>query len=499
MKLSIQQMMMIGGAGAFLVIYFSMMNWRRAVHAAMIVALIEGAIRKWIFPQGSELVYFLKDIILLGAYIKFFLFPDPDVRAWRVRLPEGLIACVCLGLIAFGAVNANIGSIGLAVYGLKIYLWYVPLGFMMPMLFRNEEEMTRVLFRYAMLAIPICLLGAAQFVAGPGSPLTVYVASANQEMNNLATFGGGIDTVRITGTFSYISGHGVFVQFFFILSLGLLTGIQDKRRWLLLVNLPLLIANGLMAGSRTAVYSMLVAGALIVLVSSVIRLGKGRGAVPYLLIGAAMIILGVNVFFPKALYLFEMRRQITDDKTVDRAVLHPMKALMSAAKEVDMTGFGIGMSHPASEALRRAFKIGAPKRRCPVYDSEPAQVMVELGWPGFMLWYGFRLMVIMQCWGAFRRAPPSMFRSMALGFFLYNLLLLHGSFILNHTANIFGCAAWGFCLISRREPVVRRLGAPMIAAAIPSPSVSSPPAGGRRYQSRTPRGCGVHSVRSSES
>ena len=143
-------MLLLGGFGTLVIVYLAMMNWRRAVHAALIVALFEGAIRKWVFPQGSELVYFLKDIILLGAHLKFFMFPDPDLRAWRVRLPGTLIASVCIGLTAFGAFNPNIGSIVLAVYGLKIYLWYVPLGFMVPLLFRNEQEMTRLLFRRAL-------------------------------------------------------------------------------------------------------------------------------------------------------------------------------------------------------------------------------------------------------------------------------------------------------------------------------------------------------------
>ena len=457
MKLTLQQMMMLGAFGTAFIVLLAMMNWRRAVYAAMIVALFEGAIRKWIFPQGSELVYFFKDIILFGAYLKFFLFPDPDIRAWRVRAPGTLITIVCITLVMFGALNPNIGSVALAVYGLKIYLWYIPLGFMVPLLFRNEAEMTTMLFRYSLFAIPICLLGAAQFVAGPGSWLNVYAATSYADMHHVATFGGGQEaTARITGTFSYISGHAVFVQFFFILSLGLLTGINDKRRWVLLLgNLPLLVANGLMSGSRGAVYGMLIVGAIVGATSTVSKMGKARSTLPYLLLGAALIMIGVNVFFSKALKAFETRRTQAEDTTFGR-LMYPVNSVVNAAKEVDFMGFGIGMSHPASMAMRSALKIAPPKKRCPVYDAETGQVLAELGWPGFLVWYVFRTVMVWQCWLAFKRSPPSMFRSLALGFFCYQLLLLSGSFILNHTANVLACAAWGFCLIPNLECLVRR-------------------------------------------
>lgn len=456
MKLTLAQMAALGAFGTTIVILLAMINWRRAVYAAMIVALFEGAIRKWVFPQGSELVYFFKDIILFGAYLKFFIFPDPGIRAWHVRGPGMMVTVVVVALAMFGTLNPNIGSMILALYGLKIYLWYIPLGFMVPLLFRNEAEMTTMLFRYSLFSIPICLLGAAQFVAGPGSWLNVYAATDYGGTQTVATFGSGMEAVaRITGTFSYISGHAVFVQFFFILSLGLLTGIEDNRRWVLLLgNLPLLVANGLMAGSRGAVYTMLIMGALVGATSSITKVGKSRSAMPYLILGAGLIAFGVNIFFSKALEAFETRRKTTDDTTIGRAMF-PVTSVLLAAKEVDFMGFGIGMSHPASMALRSAFKIDPPKKRCPVYDAETGQVMAELGWPGFLTWYSFRTMMVWHCWLGFRKSRPSMFRSMAFGFFCYQLMLLTGSFVLNHTANVFACAAWGFCLIPNLENLVR--------------------------------------------
>ncbi len=456
-KLTLNQMMLLGGIGTIVIIFLAMMNWRRAVYAAMVAALFEGAIRKWIFPQGSELVYFLKDIILLGAYIKFYMFPDPDIRAYRLKIPTTLIIVVCVTLVVTGALNPNLGSLLMAGYGLKIYLWYFPLAFMVPMLFRSEEEMTKMLFRYTLFAIPICLLGAAQFVAGPGSWLNVYAESAFAQMKTVATFGSALQqTVRITGTFSFISGHATFIQFFFVLALGLLTGIADKRRLVIMFGvLPLIVANGLMAGSRGAVFSMMLIGAAVGSVSSVSRLGKTKGSFIFLAMGAAAVALGIFVFFEKAYTAFETRRATTGDTTMGR-VMYPITSVLAASKEVDIAGFGIGTSHPATMAMRSALGIPQPKKSCPLYDSETGQVLGELGWPGFIMWYALRLMIVFHCWDAFRRSPPSLFKSLALGIFCFQVLLLPSSMVLNHTANLFACAGWGFCLIPRLESLVNR-------------------------------------------
>src|SRR5580704_11720836 len=48
--------------------------WQKAVKAALVLVVFEGAIRKWILPGSSDLVYFLKDIVLLLGYASYFLF-----------------------------------------------------------------------------------------------------------------------------------------------------------------------------------------------------------------------------------------------------------------------------------------------------------------------------------------------------------------------------------------------------------------------------------------
>lgn len=472
MKLTVSQMLVAGGIGAVVIILLSMMNWRRAVHAALITALLEGALRKWVLPQASELVYFLKDIILFGAYLKFFMFPDPEDRGWRLNIPHSLIVSVVFILVLAGALNPNIGSPLLAAYGLKIYIWYLPLGLMMPLLFRNEAHMIDLLYRYSLFAIPICLLGAAQFVAPVDSWINTYATSDYAGVKQVATFGTGqAARARVTGTFSYIGGHTTFVVVFFILSLSLLVNLEGQRRLVLLLgSLPLLLGNALMTGSRGTVFYLLLITVLVVSVSAVTKVGKTKNAILYLVAGLGVAVIGVSVAFEKAYQAFDTRRKTAGDSEAGRA-LHSFYAVTHAVGQVDLIGFGIGTSHPATLGIRRALRIPDPKKPCPYYDNETGQVMAELGWIGFLMWYGLRAMMLYHCWDAFRRAPPSFFRTLSLGFFVYHLLMLMGQMVLNHTANIFLCASWGFCLIPRLQTVVRRQ-VPITISSAPSPQTT---------------------------
>ncbi len=466
-NLPIDTLILIGFFGSLFIIFISMMNWRRSVYAALVVALFEGAIRKWLLPQASELVYFLKDIILLGAYIKFYLAPDIDIRRWRLDVPTGLIIAICFMVVLTGAFNTNIGSAVLAAYGVKIYLWYLPLAFMMPYLFRSDKEMGDVLFIYALISIPICLLGVAQFVAGPESWLNVYAPTQFADMRQISTFGAGSEKARISGTFSYITGLSIFVVFFFLISIGLLSGLKDKRRWvILMIIMPLLAANGLMSGSRGTVFSVLILSSFIAAVSMVHKIGSGKNIIPYLVLAGGTVMLGVTLFFGSAMNEFENRRKGAND-TITGRMMYPVTSVVLAAGEVGMSGYGIGMSHPASEAMRSTLKIPPPRLRCPVYDAETGQILAELGFPGFLMWYILRVMMFLDCWTAFRKAPPSLFQAMALVFFCFHALNLTGSMVLNHTANLFVCASWGFCLIPRLRPLFAQ------RAPMPSPRSAS--------------------------
>ncbi|MGC4095644.1 MAG: hypothetical protein QM706_00865 [Nitrospira sp.] len=455
----------LGAVGIACIIAFSFWKWRTAVKIAFVAVLFEGAIRKWVLPQASELVYFLKDIFLIGAYLRFFLFPEQSLRFMRVKAP--IIAfIVSSALICLFAINPNINSAIVALYGLKIYLFYVPLAFLMPYLFRSEEECIRQASFYMLFAIPICLLGVAQFFSPAFSVLNTSDMAGGVE--NVIQFAGsgGTARARISGTFSFITNFGSFLQIFTVLGLACLSAKEARFRWIIVfVILPLLVANAMMSGSRAAVAIQIISIMAFIFGSFFMRIGTAKNAafisiMAFCIIGAVL----VNAF-SEAVDAFETRTRTTDEGPLERLSMI-WTPLPDAYERAGLTGLGIGLTHPASEAVRRVLNQPEPIKPVFVYDAELPQVIMELGALGFIIWYGMRLMAFLGTMKNFFECPPRPIRS-----FLFAALLVHGmglvvSVVLNHTFHFYYWALYGLSLMPGRYSTafVRRTNRPSNAA-----------------------------------
>lgn len=459
-KLSNEALFTIGILGGITVIMLAFSNWRLAVKSALVIALLEGAIRKWVFPSGQELVYFLKDVILIGAYIRFFMSPDLQIRANKLRAPYTLVLICCMFMMP-ATLNPNIGSFLLAAYGLKIYVFYIPLMFMMPYLFRSTEEMVRQMTWYTLLAIPICVLGILQWKAGGTSALNVYADQAAMESAGATTFGFG-DRVRVTGTFSYITGHTTFVIFFSTLAVALLSLKEVPMKWLLIWGcLPLILGNALMGGSRGSIFTIgfVVAGFTLAALSGKLGTNKNYAA---MLIGGMVICAAGGVYvFSDAMEHWNTRYksgQATGETVAFRAMQMPLDAMKMTLNESAFNGYGIGATHPAPEAIRRKLRIPPPRRRAPVFDTELGQVLAELGIFGWLGWYVMRFALILTMFRAYIMCPAGPTRPLILAALLLSIPHLVISVVLNHTANILLWSMMGFGMIPFLEPAkIRRL------------------------------------------
>lgn len=458
-KLSNQALLTIGAIGGITVIMMAFSNWRLAVKCALVVALFEGAIRKWAFPSGQELVYFLKDVILIGAYLRFFLAPDLNIRANKLRGPSTMVVLCCMFLMP-ATLNTNIGSFLLAAYGLKIYVFYIPLMFMVPYLFRTQEEMVRQMTWYALLAVPIGLLGILQWRSGATSVWNVYADQASMEQGGATTFGFG-DRVRVTGTFSYITGHTTFVIFFSALTVALLSLKEVRWKWLLMgVSLPLILGNGLMGGSRGSLFTVgfVVAGFALAALSG--KIGTNKNYVAMLVGGMMVCAAGGAYVFRDAMEHWNTRYQsgqAEGDTFAFRAVQMPLEAMKKSLDEAAFNGYGIGATHPAPEAIRRKLRIAPPKRKAPVFDTEMGQVLAELGIFGWLGWYVMRISLIFTMFAAYKKCPPGPVRPLILAAALLSGPHLVISVVLNHTCSILLWTLMGFGLIPYLEPAkIRR-------------------------------------------
>ncbi|MDX2097114.1 MAG: hypothetical protein SFW36_05005, partial [Leptolyngbyaceae cyanobacterium bins.59] len=102
---------LIALALGLVVILIAAQNWRRAVKSVFLIVVIEGALRKWLFPQASDIIYFLKDFVMMGAYLRFFLF-SPKERKPALTLSVVNILIVMSAIWCFYQMfNPGLGSV----------------------------------------------------------------------------------------------------------------------------------------------------------------------------------------------------------------------------------------------------------------------------------------------------------------------------------------------------------------------------------------------------
>lgn len=430
--------------GALILFVISSSNWRRSVKAALVLVVIEGAIRKWVLPQASDLVYFLKDIVLLGAYARYFIF---EKKSKRGLSPTGMKALLWIAMIFIGfqVFNTRLASVPVGLFGFKAYLLYVPLCFMLRDLFRSPEELQSFLKWYLLFVIPVGALGALQFFSSPTSPINTYVAG---EEADIATFGGSdeIARARITGTFSYISGYTAYLTVCQALLFAMLVVKLNKAWMAILVGAQaLLMGNMLMTGSRGPVFSGVIVFAGFLLFNQLARSRAVRKAFTMLLLTGVVCAVASMYWFDEALDAF-WQRMTTSDSASERmtsSFLEPLAFL----SDPEILGYGAGATHPGGTGLRARFGLPDPPVPPPEAENETVRVMLELGAPGFLVWYALKLCLILALWRTRVQVRNPFLKNLALAAFLVHAVLLTGTTVLNHTAHVYFWFMAGFIFL----------------------------------------------------
>ena len=431
--------------GAVALVALSACDWRRAVKGALVLTVLEGAIRKWLLPQASDLIYFLKDAVLLGAYLRYFLIA-PGRPPLRTGAGIKFLALAATIVVAVQAFNLRLGSPVVGLFGFKAYLWYVPLCFMVPALFRSEPELQGFLRNYLLLAIPVCLLGIAQFFASPDSAINTYVATGQ-----VSTFGEE-QRARITGTFSYITGHSTYLFVCFLLLLAQIAR-RPTARWFLisLGEMILVVGNMLMTGSRAPVLAGAIAAVGFVPLACVEKSVQQRSPVGVLVLAILICSALMPYLFDEATEAFWQRATGSDNVTdrITGGFLDPWKILPVAG----VIGYGAGATHPGGEALRLRLGLPAPAAPTPAAEAETVRVLLELGAGGFFVWYALRVSLLWALWRTWQSLQTPSLRHLALSAFLVHAIQISGSTMLNHTFGVYYWFLAGFIFLLPRLDV----------------------------------------------
>jgi hypothetical protein len=429
----------------------AMRYWQRALFVVFVLMVFEGALRKWVFPSAQAQIYLVKDAILVAVYLGFLL----DSRIKNLPAPKGagLIKAVLIAIFVFGCIevlNPNSPSVLVGLAGLKSYFMYAPVAFILPYAIKSPEHLFGLIRRYLIMAIPVAVLGFLQIMAGPASPLNIYVSWTEDAPALLSYFGNTVEFVRTSGTFSYISGYTAFLSFIALLAIGynMAQGWRVKNNIMPLLALTLVVGAMFTTGSRAPIYTLLATGPVILWLAAISRVLSAPTAMRLLVLIPVLGIVAVNLS-PQAFQAFMERADSADSSYTLLRLFSPFYQTIGVLSDAPAFGLGIGTTQPAAVAIMGSEFPSWVSDELLVED-EMARVTVELGLIGLLLCYSLRFLVAAVALRSAMSFKASGFRSLGIVLAVHLAMGLVVPVILSATAGLYYWGALGLVLTMRR-------------------------------------------------
>lgn len=434
----------------------------RLVFVLLLMAIFEGAVRKWVAPQFGAYIFFVRDPLLVLVYL----------LAVRHRLwPRGspwLPLFVWMGAVGLLLLAMQMASGGhsehrviLGIYGWRAYFLYAPLALLVGATFRRDD-LQRLFKLMLWLAIPVAVLVTLQFASPQDAPINVGIA----EEKELQFKGLGLNAERTRpmGPFASGAGQNQFGATAFLILLAFFVSpkrLQQPAFATLLMTGAGVLTCIALSGSRGLVLQCAVAVAVAVLVGVVGRSGalKGRAFIwPAVLTVAALA--AYPLVFPEGYAAFMERWTAADageSKAYELGVvgraLWGVIDFMRLIGEVPVFGTGLGFGGNAAITLNARID-GVPP---PYSETEFARHMVDLG-PVFGLGYVFvRLALAAWLTGMAVRATRLLADPMPLMLWSYvAYVLVMAQMTGQGTINFFGWLFVGLLIASCNAPLPAR-------------------------------------------
>jgi hypothetical protein len=362
---------------------------RNLIFTYYILLLIEGALRKWVLPQLSGPLYFVKDPVLVWMYVealKFGFFPKNKLIQFTLYLTYFLFVYIFIQILIG---NANVV---IAIIGLRNYFLYIPLAFLIYALF-GKDEILKLAKITLWLSIPMAILVAIQF----NSPATAFV-NRNVGLNSGIGFGFVDNLVRPYGTFSFVGGMIYFVPTVLIFLLMHFT-LPQKHKVIsgfvsILVFLSIMTCIA-MGGSRSIIMiCLLVLGFFLIGNILLFKQRESWRIFLYLIFGA-FIVYGLFVtVFSFQLSKLEKRfdqAENSEGGMIDRVLSSVDFVSIMYTSGDEILGYGIGYGSGGGVSLAsgvRGYSLG---------EGEWSRVMGEMGivMGAFILFFRFGIALYM--------------------------------------------------------------------------------------------------------
>lgn len=450
---------------------------RQVVAITSVVYLLligEGVLRKWLFPGFSQALFFVRDPVVLAAYLLAL-----EGGLW----PKGralLVAGIGLGLAALGLAvvqfvlspASGASPLLFEAYGWRNYFFYIPLAFLIGSTFQRRD-IDRLLRTTLWLAIPIAALVVAQFYAPQDSVINVgFGDDPAQQFHGL---GLNEDHVRPMGPFTSDVGQKEFAVSCVAMLLALWIAPASRRAapFLLLAASSVATLTCIaFSGSRGALLhaGTVIACAVLIALLQARRSGSRRALIVLSgLAGAACLVVpivfadGYQTFLERWDSAFAFESQTFTGGILGRA-LFGFIDFTRLLGDTPMIGYGLGLGGNASTLLGATVGGEVPVT---VAETDWARHVVDLGpvlgvlfiayrvalvaWVGSVAWRGMR--------GGMDPLPMLLFAFVALE-------LLFGQITGHGTVNGYGWIFTGLCLAAANSAPAT---SESLAAVQPSP------------------------------
>ena len=441
----------------------------RLVFLIYLLAIFEGALRKYVLPQFGQYIFFVRDPFLVWAYAiatRWKLWPRGDAMFRVVVWGSGCGVVLLFLQMAFGGPSDV--RLLLGVYGWRAYFLYLPLAFLIGSQF-GRDDLMRLARWTLLLALPIAVLVAAQFFS-PTDAL-INVGTADDKLLQFRDLAIDSAHVRPAGPFSSNAGLQQFVTTTVALVLSLLILPARQRR---LGTLTVLVGAGsaltcvALSGSRG---TMLQTAMILLFALPLSLIGRNasvraRAALIPIALAVAAVVL-YPIVFPEGFTAFTNRwdQAAQDESGIQGGVFgRALFGFVDFTRLVDMVpplGFGLGFGGNAAVLMKATIDGVQPG----VYaETDYARHMVDLG-PAFGIAYiVFRFVFVFWLLRRVLRATRGSGSPLPMMLFAYaGYVTLLSQITGNGSINVYGWLFAGLCMAACRVAV-----APVATARAPA-------------------------------
>lgn len=348
---------------------------RYSIAAFTLLLVYDGALRKWVLPSAEQVIFVAKDVLLLAGFV--FVALNRRTRPSLVPLGPRNLFALYAAWVALQAGNLALPSPLVGIWGIKSHLLYATLLVLVPLAFRSVEDLFRSIARwYPWLTIPVCSVAFLQITSPPDAFINQSVRGG---MDAIATFGEA-HLVRVTGTFSYISGMGSFLQVGALV--GMAAYISGVRTRLFLVGFGFTLAALPSAGSRGVIVTAL-AGAMVMLASAffaglITTRVMARTLLATVVLGALSLLLQDDAWMA-------LKQRAEDSASDENRALTAFTNAFEHFEEAGAIGFGTGSANLGSPALVRNLRPFSWLPNDMKFEEESGRIVIELGVLGWLL------------------------------------------------------------------------------------------------------------------